>query len=64
LLHRALTLDPDYSPARIHRAEVYRQLYGFGPEAIRELREVLARDPTNARARVLLEEYLRNPPPR
>ena len=53
---RALHLDPDYHPARIHLALVYRELPGFLQEAKRELREVLYRSPGHERAAELLRE--------
>ncbi len=57
---RALELDPDYHLARIHIAEVLHYVPGMEPEATRQLREVLARDPHQAQARELLEEWTRS----
>lgn len=57
LLLRAIALDPDHAKARIHLAKFYHGLTGFEPEALRQLREVIARDPSNLEARALLDEF-------
>jgi len=57
LLRRAIQLDPDYAKARIHIAKIYYQITGFEGEAMRELREVLARNPHDREARELLDAY-------
>lgn len=54
---RALQLDPDHHPARIHLAEVLRLHTGYQGMARQQLKEVLARDPSNARAAALLEAW-------
>lgn len=57
LLRRAIQLDPDYAKARIHIAKIYYQITGFEGEAMRELREVLARNPHDREAKELLDVY-------
>lgn len=57
LLRRAIQLDPDYAKARIHLAKIYYQITGFEGEAMRELREVLARNPYDREAKELLDAY-------
>jgi len=61
LFLEALDLDPDYHPARIHLALIYMELPGFRVEGIRQLGEVLLRDPGHSRARELLEKARNDP---
>lgn len=55
----ALALDPDHHPARLHRALVLADFPALRVQAIAELRELLVRDPTNARARAALDTLSR-----
>ncbi|MFG0317959.1 MAG: hypothetical protein ACF8XB_11845, partial [Planctomycetota bacterium JB042] len=60
---RALAIDPDHHPARIHLAEMLRAQEGYEGLARQQLKEVLARDPSNRRARELLEAWTRGDSP-
>ncbi len=59
LYQRALEIDPNYHLARIHMAEIFHLTPGMEREGLKQLREVLAREPDHPQARALLEEWLR-----
>jgi tetratricopeptide (TPR) repeat protein len=54
---RALALDPDYLPARLHLAKLMRELPNLEIEAERQLLDLLHRDPSHGEARALLERW-------
>lgn len=51
----ALDLDAEFHAARLHRALLLAEFPALRAQALGELRELLARDPTNARAREAIE---------
>lgn len=51
---RALELDADHHPARLHRALLLAEFPALRAQALSDLREILARDPNHVRAREAL----------
>ncbi|MBK6939958.1 MAG: hypothetical protein IPH13_07100 [Planctomycetes bacterium] len=51
---RALEIDADHHPARLHRASILADYPALRAQALADLREILVRDPTYVRAREAL----------